>query len=95
MTKVLLLTVLLLFGCAQTPITPAPVVITKVERVVTLPPAELLTPPPQVQKPDPDKATQADVAQYLVSIYQRMRAMENQLLDLAKWAASITQEQPK
>ena len=87
MTKYLFI-LLVLVGCAQTPIQPPPVVITKVERVVTLPPVELLTPPPAVDKLDVEKASQADVADWIVRVVQRMRQLDQQLLDIAKWAAS-------
>ena len=80
-----LIILLLLAGCSSTPIQPAPIVITKVERVVVLPPVQLLQPPPQVTVPNPDTSTQSDVAGYLVAIYGRMKTLDNQLIDLAKF----------
>ena len=80
--------VVILVACSSAPIQPAPVVVTKIERVVTLPPPELLTPPPAVAKLDVEKASQADVAGWILQVVQRMRLLDQQLLDLAKWAAS-------
>lgn len=80
------MTSILLSSCMSAPVkpvTPEPIVVKQVQYVVKLPPAELLTLPPQVPNIDVDHATQKDVAEWLLSSEQRTRTLENMLKGIA------------
>ena len=74
-----------LVGCASDKniVRPEPVVVKKIEYIVKIPPAELMVQPAKVQKIDVDAAKQSDVARWLLANEERMRALENQLREIA------------
>lgn len=59
--------------------------IVKTEYIVKIPPKELLTPPPQVPNINPDTATQADVAQWLIKKDERTKKLEDMLSGIAEF----------
>lgn len=84
-----LLIALALVGCQSAPVKPEPVVVKQYERIVVLPPAQLLQLPPPVPNLDVDHATQADVAQWLISKENYTRAVQNDLVEIGKFFATV------
>lgn len=96
-TIFLFLAATVLFGCATTkePFVPEavePKIITKTEYILRIPPAELLTIPPQVENIDVETATQADVAEWLVKNEQRIKQLESTIKGLGEF---LVEEQKK
>jgi hypothetical protein len=67
------------------PATPEQASIVRTEYIVKIPPKELLTPPPPVPNINPDTATQADVAQWLIKKDERTKKLEDMLSGIAEF----------
>lgn len=76
---------LLLTGCATTPVE----TVTKVERVVVKPPAELLTIPAPIIPIDIDLATQRTVANWIIKSEERTMRLEQQIKSIKKWSDEV------
>lgn len=88
MIKILLLSLLLLTGCAHNPpelVKPEIVVAKRVEYVLRIPPAELMTLPPEQLKIDVDTAKQSDIALWIIANEDRVKMIENQLIGVAQF----------
>lgn len=86
MKKFLLIFVLLLSGCAfDSPVmvTPEPVLIKQIEYVVKIPPTQLITLPPIVEKIDVDTAKQSDIARWILNSENRTQTLESMLRGIA------------
>jgi len=64
---------------------PEPVIANRVEYVVKVPPAALLELPPPPAPIDPDTATQATVAQWLIANERWLQELRNRLSAIAKF----------
>lgn len=82
MNKLSLLICILMIGCASTPKVET---VTQIERVVIMPPKELLMLPPANRSINVDRATQKDVAQWVIDTEQRMHHLEDQLKAIIKF----------
>lgn len=80
-----LIIALLLTGCAHKPAPPITTTVTKVERIVVYPPAELLIIPPNDYPINVDKATQRDVSAWILKTEQRSRILETKLRELKRF----------
>lgn len=89
MKRLLLASVFSLFlvGCNTLPGAVSPESTTTVETkyIIRIPPKELLTPPPKVPNIDPDKATQGDVARWLILKEERAQQLEDMLIGIAQF----------
>jgi hypothetical protein len=88
MYKILLLSLLILGGCAHTTpdfVKPEIVVAKRVQYVLRIPPAELMTLPTVQEKIDVDTAKQSDIALWIVANEDRVRLIENQLIGIAQF----------
>jgi hypothetical protein len=87
MRNVLLASVLCaaLTACGTCPTKVEQKVVVQTEYVIRIPPAETMTPPPAVQVPDPDKSTQKDVAKYINNLEGQITALQNKLIEIAKF----------
>jgi hypothetical protein len=77
---------LTLAACQTNPHVPEkiePTVVTKMEYVLRIPPAEAMELPPAVPDIDLDKAKQSDVAKWIAAMNQRMETFEAKLKQIA------------
>jgi hypothetical protein len=81
-----LLILLLLTSCASQPKIET---VTKVERIVVKPPAQLLEIPPYDMSLDVDHATQRSIAQWVLKTETRMQQLEDQIKALKKWSEEL------
>jgi hypothetical protein len=79
--------VLTLAGCAWDKpfVKPEQQMINRVEYVVRVPPADLMTLPPQVPSIDVDKAKQSDIAKWINANEGRTKSLEDKLIGVAKF----------
>jgi hypothetical protein len=83
---IILLSSLILTGCFETAqVKQERVVVKQYEFVVSIPPAELLTPPTQVTPINIDTAKQSDVAQWILDNEERLRGFEDRLIGISKF----------
>lgn len=82
----------MLVACSPFPIKPEPIVVTKTEYVLRIPPADLLTPPPPV--PKMDLTDQGEVAKWIVLQMERMGLLENKLIGVATFLKDEEQKLP-
>jgi PBP1b-binding outer membrane lipoprotein LpoB len=83
---IILLSSLILTGCFETAqVKQERVVVKQYEFVVSIPPAELLTPPTQVAPIDIDSAKQSDAAKWILDNEERMRGFEDRLIGISKF----------
>lgn len=87
MKNVILATVLCasLAACGTCPTKVEQKIVTQTEYVIRIPPAETMTPPAPVQTPDADKSTQKDVAKYINNLEGQITALQNKLIEIAKF----------
>ena len=83
MKFILVIFVALLVGCSHNPVVVEPKTVIKTEYIVRIPPAELLTPPPDVADIDLDTALQSDVARWLNAQQDRISSFESKLKGIA------------
>ena len=86
---ILVSSLLILHGCASSTGGHVVETVTKVERVVLVPPDELLVIPPQVMSIDVEHATQRDVAEWLIKSEQRALQLEHQIKAIIKWSKEV------
>jgi|688.fasta_scaffold04879_15 hypothetical protein len=93
--KYFLLLALALSGCAsngsnESVLVPGEVkTVVKVERVVVKPPAELLLMPTPVMPLNVNRATQRDVAEWILKSEERTLRLEEQLNAIIKWSNEV------
>lgn len=92
--KKYILLALILTGCSTIPsedvLVPGEVkTITKVERVVVKPPSELLLMPAPIMPINVNKATQRDVAEWILKSEERTLRLEEQLNAIIKWSNEV------
>jgi len=78
---------LMMIGCAHKTeiVKPEITNVKQVEYVIRIPPKEVLEIPPQVANIDVDKAKQGDIARWLLVNEERMRLLENKLIEIASF----------
>ena len=74
-----------LVGCSASMPLVEPKIVTKTEYVIRIPPAELMSLPPVVETPDPQKSTQKDVAKYVNNLEGHIATLQNKLIEIAKF----------
>lgn len=92
--KKYILLVLILTGCSTTSskdiLVPGEVkTVTKVERIVVKPPSELLLMPAPIMPINVNKATQRDVAEWILKSEERTLRLEEQLNAIIKWSNEV------
>lgn len=87
MKKLLTIALLALAGCASGP-TLEPKIAERVEYLVRIPPEEMLTLPVQPANIDPDKATQADVARWIIANEKFLNELRAKFSAIAKFLKS-------
>lgn len=94
MKCICLLLSILLAGCQQVPVQPEQQVVSRVEYVIKLPPAEMMTLPAKPAKINADDVNlkQSDVAHWVDSKEDYTTQLENKLIAIAKF---FTGEQQK
>ena len=73
------LVALMLVACGHNQPIPDPIVITKYQYVIVSPTSEMVSVPTQIPVPDPETATDKDVAKWIVAIHGRMLILETKL----------------
>jgi len=86
--KIILVACLFLTACGHDapfikPEKPEKVVVKEIQYVVKIPPKELITIPPQVDKIDVDAAKQSDIAKWIIAGEERTRKLEEMIRQLA------------
>jgi len=66
--------------------------VVKVERVVVKPPSELLLMPAPIMSININRATQRDVAEWILKSEERTLRLEEQLNAIIKWSNEVTVE---
>lgn len=94
--KKFILLVLLLSGCTTVPtedvLVPGEVkTVVKVERVVVKPPSELLLMPAPIMPININRATQRDVAEWILKSEERTLRLEEQLNAIIKWSNEVNE----
>jgi uncharacterized protein YcfL len=56
-----------------------------IEYIIKIPPVKLLEIPPRVANIDVEKAKQSDVAQWILQNEERMRTLENMLIEISNF----------
>lgn len=84
------------YGCASTShedvLVPGEVkTVVKVERVVVKPPSELLLMPAPIMPINVNKATQRDVAEWILKSEERTLRLEEQLNAIIKWSNEVNE----
>lgn len=92
MKKLILILALALVGCASDPPKPEQIIVKQTEYVMRIPPKELMTLPPAVEKIDIDAAKQSDIARWLIANEGRTTKLEELLKQIATF---FTIEQAK
>lgn len=85
LTIIFLTSILVGCGFKKDIVKPEQPVAVKTEYVLRIPPAELMTIPPQVEKLDADNMRQSDVARWLISNEERTRSLENAIKGIASF----------
>lgn len=80
MRTLVLLSVLFLTACGSVP---EKEIVYETKTVTRLPPPELLVVPPAVEPVDLNTATEADVARFVKDIWDRMVALESNVIGVA------------
>lgn len=82
------ITTILLAGCSTTKIpreTTDPIIASRVEYIVKIPPEELVKLPANVEPINVDTATQATVAQWIINSEDRTKELENIIIGIMKF----------
>ncbi len=99
-SKYVILSILLstfFYGCASVPndgevLVPGEVkTVVKVERVVVKPPSELLLMPAPIMPININRATQRDVAEWILKSEERTLRLEEQLNAIIKWSNEVNE----
>lgn len=88
---VALLISFMLVGCGHMAVKPT---VVEQQYIVRIPPADLITPPPKVEKLDVDKATQGDVSKWLLDKEAYTKSLEDKLKGIANFFVDV-QKDPK
>lgn len=74
-----------LVGCSTCPPKVEQQIVKQTEYIIRIPPAETMTLPAAVETPDPQKSTQKDVAKYVNNLEGQIVALQNKLIEIAKF----------
>ena len=96
-SKYIILVLLFATGCAsdvsKDVLVPGEVkTVIKVERVVVKPPSEMLLMPAPIMPININRATQRDVAEWILKSEERTLRLEEQLNAIIKWSNEVTVE---
>lgn len=84
--------IICLSGCCCNPVKPEQPVIKETKYVIKVPPAETMKLPEPVKNIDVDKSTQAEVADWLINKDAYTTALENKLIEIAKFFSDNQKE---